>query len=1016
MTLKKGLLLPAVVFALALSSRAAEPFAFHGLRARRIGPAAMSGRITAIDCGRKDPRLIYVGTAGGGVWKSLNGGVTFRPVFESHTQSIGSLAIDPRDPDTVWVGTGEDNVRNSVSVGSGLYRSRDGGRSWDFVSFAGSERISLVLVDPGDSSVVTVAVLGHLWDAHPERGLYRTVDGGKTWKRLLYVDENTGCCDVAVDPHDGNILYAAMWQFRRWPWFFTSGGPGSGLFKSSDGGRTWRRLRRGLPAGDLGRIAVAVSPAKSTVVYATVEAKETALYRSDDKGESWRRVHAGLAVSTRPFYFSTLEADPLDPEKVYAGGLFLSISENGGAGFSAPLGASYHSDVHPVWVDPAKPQNILLGTDGGVYRSHDGGRTFLFLANLPVSQFYHVSVDMADPYNVYGGLQDNGSWQGPSRSFHVNGVANKDWENVGSGDGFHVLPHPIDPDIVYYSWQGGRLQRFQRRTKETKDIRALPRKGDPPFRYNWNAAVALSPSDPDAIYLGAQFLFRSRNRGESWERISPNLTTSDPKKLNQARSGGLTIDATSAENHCAIVTVAESPLDADVLWAGTDDGNLQCSRDGGKSWRNVVRRIPGLPPQTWCSGVEPGRHDAATVFAVFDGHRTGDMKPHVYRSDDFGATWRSLASETVQGYCQVVRQDPVHPDLLFLGTEFGLFASLDGGSSWSRFGDLPPVAVMDMVIHPREHDLVIATHGLGIMIIDDLTPLRHMRPEVLAQDAALLPSRPARMRIPTYFQEFPGDGEFAGENPNDGALVSYYLRKRHIFGELKLEILDAGGRILKTLPASRSAGLNRVGWDMKLKAPRTAASRGLGPMLLSGPMVDEGKYTVRLTQGVREFTGTIVLAADPASGHTAEDRRLRQEAVMDLYRMQEDLGFLADSIADLLRQIDVVHKGSLPAPLAGLKRKLAALHATLVQESGLMGSDRLREQVMDLFTSVSGFGGRPSASQIDNIAWLKAELRRSQEAFAAIVAADLPRCNSWLREKKLPALRLLTREEYDKKD
>jgi photosystem II stability/assembly factor-like uncharacterized protein len=1012
---------------LALRLSGDEPSLLAGLKARRIGPAAMSGRITAIDCGRKDPRLIYVGAADGGIWKSVNGGVTFRPVFERYAQSIGCLAVDPSDPETVWAGTGEANVRNSVSVGTGLYRSRDGGRSWDFMGFGDSERIAAVVVDPRDGNTVTVAVLGHLWNAGHERGLFQSRDGGKTWARLLFVDDNTGCADVAVDPRDGQVIYAAMWQFRRWPWFFTSGGPGSSLYKSVDGGKTWKRLANGLPAGELGRIAIAVSPAKSSVVYATVEAKETALYRSDDGGGSWRRVNGSLAVRTRPFYFSSLEADPLNTEKVYAAGLFFSVSENGGQSFATPLslgGGGVHSDIHPVWINPVQPAEILLGTDGGVYQSHDGGRTFLFLANLPVSQFYHVSCDMESPYNVYGGLQDNGSWYGPSSSFHSAGIANKDWVNVGSGDGFYAFPHPRDANVIYYSWQGGRLQRYDRRTRETKDIRALPGKGDPPFRYNWNAAVALSPSDPEALYLGSQFLFRSRDRGDSWERISPDLTTNDPRKLNQARSGGLTLDDTSAENHCTIVAVAESPLDHDVIWAGTDDGNLQLSRDGGTSWRNVVKNITGLPPCTWCSGVEPGRHQAGTVFAVFDGHRTGDMRPYIFRSDDFGMTWRSLAGDALRGYCHVIRQDPVDPELLFLGTEFGLFASLDGGGRWSCLRDaLPPVAVTDLAIHPREHDLVIATHGLGIQIIDDLTPLRQLSPEIMAREAAVLPSRPARMRIPTYFQEFPGDGEFAGDNAPEGAFISYYLKKRHIFGELRLDVLDAQGQLVKSLPASRNAGLNRIYWDMKLKAPRTAASRGLGPMLLSGPMVDEGAYTVRLTKGGQVFSGQITLAPDPLCGYSPADRQLRQKTVMELYRMQEELAFLADSIADLLKQIAGLTEArpgapalKLPAEVGRLRKKLAALHGTLVQSEGLFGEDRLREKVMDLFTSVSGYGGRPAAQQLDNVAYLKGAMQEAQARFARILADDLPPADRWLQGKKLPPLKLLTREEFDKKE
>jgi len=708
---------------------------FGAMEARHIGPAVMSGRIMAVEAVNREPRIIYVGAASGGVWKSINGGTTFKPIFDKYTQSIGAIAIDQSHPDTVWAGTGESCTRNSASVGTGIYKTTDGGETWKLMGLEKSERLSKIVIHPKNSDIVYVAAPGHLWNANEERGVYQTTDGGKTWQRILYVDANTGCSDLAIDPQEPNILYAAMWQFRRMPYFFASGGAGSGLYKSTNGGKTWKKLTKGLPEGELGRIAIAVAPSRPSVVYAVVEAKKTALYRSDDLGESWARVNVSFNVSARPFYFSHLVVDPKDHNRVYKPGFSLSVSNDGGQAFTSPFtgegGGAVHSDHHALWINPNNPFQLLLGTDGGVYASYDKGNTWRHLNNLPLSQFYHVSYDMAQPYNVYGGLQDNGSWSGPSQS--PNGINNRDWENVGFGDGFYVFADPADKDIVYCEFQGGNILRRHKSTGETKEIKPYPKEGEPKFRFNWNTPIALSPSNPNVMYIGAQFLFRTTNKGESWERISGDLTTNDPAKQKQEESGGLTIDNSTAENHCTIFTICESPKDEKVIWAGTDDGNLQVTQDGGKTWTNVVRNIPGLPANTWCSSVEASRHDRATAYVTFDGHQTDDMKTYVYKTTDGGKTWKAIATEAIKGYAHVIREDLANPNLLFVGTEFGLFVSVDGGEQWAQFtGNLPNVSVRDIAIHRRESDLILATHGRGIMIIDDMTPLRQITPQVLS--------------------------------------------------------------------------------------------------------------------------------------------------------------------------------------------------------------------------------------------------------------------------------------------
>jgi photosystem II stability/assembly factor-like uncharacterized protein len=1004
---------------------------FGDLRPRGIGPATTSGRIAAIDAVNDDPRIVYVGSAGGGVWKSTNGGGTFSAIFDDHVMSIGAIAIDPSKPDTVWVGTGEAWPRNSVSVGRGIYKSTDAGRSWTAMGLEKTERIARIAVRPKQSDTVFACALGHLWDANEDRGVFKTVDGGKTWQKALYVDADTGCADLAVDPQEPDVAYAALYQVRRQPYFFTSGGPGSGLYKTTDGGKTWKKMTAGLPQGDLGRIGLAIAPSRPGTLYAIVEAKETALYRSDDAGERWRKTSDGEAwfgVRARPFYFSNVRVDPADHTRLYNFSLFITASTNGGRSFEPmtlggnPFGR-VHPDHHALWINPRDPSHLVLGTDGGVYVSRDRGQSWTFSASLPVGQFYHVSVDLERPYRVYGGLQDNGSWMGPARALGGSGVRNRDWRNVGVGDGFNVFPDARDVSIVYSEYQGAQIRRFHTRTGEMKDIRPHPRAGEPKYRFNWNAAFAPSAADPAVIYLGGQFLFRSRDRGDTWERIAPDLTTNDPAKQRQRESGGLTPDNTTAENHCTIITVAESPIEPGVIWAGTDDGNVQVTRDGGGAWTNVVKNVPGLPANTWVSMIEAGRHRRGVAFASFDGHRTGDMKSYLYVTEDYGKTWRPIA-EGLDGYVHSVRQDLVRPDLLFAGTEFGLFISLDGGARWSRLTTLAPVAVHDMKIHPHEHDLVMATHGRGIQIVDDVSPLRHLTPAVLAGNLAVLPSRPAVLYVGATLRDFPGDAEFSGPNPPDGAMITYYLKSRHIFGKLSLEVLDASGKVVQTLPAGPRQGVNRVFWNMRLPAPKSAAAPGLGARTLAGPPVAEGKYTIRLTKGDDVSTGSIEIVADPLTAHPPADRERRRALLTRLYAMQAELAYVADAAADLRNQArtaaEAVRKDGTDAPAAAgaeaFARDLDDLHAALVDRSGAFAATnpQLREKVIDVYSAVLSYGGAPTASQQAYARVLDDELAAARKKFDALGAraTDL---SAKLGAAGAKPLRVMTREEFEKK-
>ncbi|HVS01327.1 MAG TPA: glycosyl hydrolase [Thermoanaerobaculia bacterium] len=1004
-----------------------ESSTFGGVEPRAIGPAVMSGRIAALTAVPTDPLTIYVGSASGGLWRSKDGGITFAPVFDGHTQSIGAVTVDPGDPETVWVGTGETWARNSVSVGDGVYKSTDGGDTWRHMGLADSERIAEVAVDPRDGDTVYVCATGHLWDDHEQRGVYKSTDGGQTWEASLQVDAATGCSSLAMDPQDPRILYAGMWQFRRQPWTFTSGGPGSGLYRSTDGGASWQEMRDGLPKGDLGRIAVAVAPSRPSTVYAVVEAAEkTALYRSDDLGLHWRETSSGFNVSIRPFYFALVVVDPQDHEIVYKPGLTLSISRDGGRSFSSPFASfsigSIHPDHHALWIDPRNPLHLILGTDGGVYESQDRGGHWRHFTNLPVSQFYRVAVDSQWPYNVYGGLQDNGSWMGPSRA--PGGIRNKHWDNVGFGDGFWTFADPEDPDLVYSEYQGGNLARVRLSTGELKDITPYPPADGARLRFNWNTPFLAAPSG--ALYVGSQYLHRSTDRGESWQRLSPDLTTDDPAKQKQMESGGLTVDNSTAENHTTLYAIAESPKDPRVIWVGTDDGNLQVTRDGGGSWSNVVGNVPGVPAHTWVSFVEASPHDAATAFVTFDGHRTGDITPYLFRTTDHGASWQPLVGgeSAVEGYAFSVRQDLERPDLLFLGTELGLWVSIDGGGRWARFaGRLPRVAVHDMVIHPEADDLVLATHGRGIWILDDLTPLRALTPEAMQQELAILPSEPAIMTLGGGLQDFGSDAEFVAPNPPQAASIHYHLAKRHLFGDFRVEVFDGAGELITTLPAGLRVGINQVQWPMRLKAPKVPPGNSLVPAF-EGPRVPEGTYNYRITKGDQTYEGQVSLVADPRSPHAAEDRKLQQETALELYRQLGRLTYVADTLEDLRDQAraraDTLGARDATArrltawadELEALRKRTVATHPA----GWLSGEEQLRERLSSLYGSVNGFAGRPTDSQLERLAVLSAELAaREEELEQKTAAATLAELGRRLQAKQLAPLVKLSREEWERK-
>lgn len=1007
---------------LSLEAQELNPAVFGEIKARHIGSATMSGRISALDALESDPRVVYVGSASGGLWKSTNGGVWFKPVFDKHNQSIGSVLIDQVRPDTVWVGTGESWVRNSVSVGDGIYKSEDGGDNWKNMGLKGTERIARIAMDPSNPDIVYAAAMGTLWAPNTERGVFKTTDGGKTWEKVLFIDENTGCADLSMDPSNPLLIYAAMWDHRRLPYTFTSGGPGSGLYKTTDGGKSWEKLSKGLPSGDYGRIAVAVAPLKPEVVYALVEAKkEGGLYRSDDKGLNWRLMNKTEAMVERPFYFSLLVPDKADTFRLYKPSFNLNVSEDGGAKFRVPIlnSNNVHPDHHALWVSKKNNHFMYLGTDGGVYRSNDQGKTWSHIRNLPVSQFYRVSVDMQNPYKVYGGLQDNGSWYAPSKS--PGGISNARWSNIGFGDGFYVFADREDPDIMYWQWQGGNFVRYYNKTGESKEIRPYEDDKTGKLRFNWNSAIAFSPSTK-AMYVGAQYLYRSFDRGDSWERISPDLTTNDPLKQKQNESGGITTDNSTAENHCTIYTIGESPLNKDIIWVGTDDGQLQLSRDGGKSWINVTPNVPGLPSNTWCSNVEPGRFDESVLYVTFDGHRHGDMKPYVYKTSDYGRSFSSLVTPGIEGYCFEVVQDLINSELIFLGTESGLFVSIDDGRNWSRLeGDFPKVSVHEMVIHPREHDLVIATHGRGIIIIDDLTPLRALKKEMLSEELVVLPSRPYYISGGSGTQTFSGDDEFVGKNPADAVYISYYMSKRHVFGDMFVEIYNPDGIKIKTLPAGTRKGINRVMWIPREKPPRVPVSKNIVGGAIFGPTLPQGEYTVKIVKEDKTWESKVELLFDPNLPHSAEDRDLQLKTARKAYNMLEELAFIDAQVQSvLLKSREYASAGgtssNMKKQLNAYADKLERLHKRMVatETGGITGEEQLREHISNVYRAVTSYQGRPTSSQIERLGVLESEIGVCRSEKDKHLGTELDAINKLLKKAGKAAITPLSTEDFQK--
>ena len=1028
MRLSKFFLTTAVCLIVDLTYGQQAPFnssTISGLGARNIGSAAMSGRISAI-AGKREPSgkiTLFVGAASGGVWKSDDAGTRYRPVFdEQPAQSIGAIALDPKNPKNVWVGTGESWTRNSVSIGNGVYKSTDGGETWTHVGLENSERVSRIVVSPKNSDVVFACVPGALWSDSPDRGLYKTTDGGKTWKQILKGPNlSTGCTEMAIDPTNPETMFACMWDFRRKGWEYRSGGDSpdkpsaSGLFRSTDGGNTWTEVtpesNKGFPKKPYGRLAVAIAPSNAKRVYAFVESPDSALFVSDDGGKTWEKRDKSNWMVWRPFYFANLIVDPKNPDRVFKPDGALIVSADAGKSFAVVGGfQGAHGDVHDVWIDSTNPQTVFAGDDGGMWYSYNGGSKWWKGNNLPVSQFYHVSLDDNDPYRVYGGLQDNSSWVGQSE--YPGGITDHQWENMYNGDGFWMFPDPADPDYIYAEYQGGEIARINRRTHEARNIKPRPNYNEK-LRFNWNTPIALSPTEKGTIYVGAQFLFRSRDHGQTRDRISPDLTTNDPQKQKQEQSGGVTVDNSSAEMHTTIYSISESPKDKSLIWVGTDDGNLQLTRDGGKTWNNVIGNIPGLPKNSWVNWVQASNFDAATAYAAFDRHTFGDMTPYVFKTTDYGKTWTPLVSaqdiKGVRGYAHVIKEDAVKPDLLFLGTEFGLWVSIDGGKNWAQFkgNHFPAVAVRDLAVQPRENDLVLATHGRGIWIVDDITPLRALTPDLLTQEVAFVSARPVQQRIEGSGGWANGDAAFVGDNPPDAAVINYYQRERHLFGKLKLEILDSSGRVIGELPASKRPGLNRVTWPMRTKPPRVPPAAQIAFAGARGPRLVPDAYTVRLTKAGKVSETKLTVGLDRRAKFNEADRKAQFEAAMKVRALFGDESALMDRILDLRKALAqgsaALSEGDpLRKNISDFDGKVDAVRKKIVattEGGAITGEERLREHTDQLYGAILSYEGKPGGYQMAYIDSLKRELADVTKEFEQLLAQDLPALNESLKTK-----------------
>ncbi len=1001
----------AILFSLSAQKMDVEQL--KGLKIRNIGPAGMSGRVTSIDVNLSNPDIIFVGTASGGVWKSESGGIDWEPVFDKEpVESIGSIAINQRNPSEIWVGTGEGNPRNSLSSGAGIFKSLDGGKTWKLMGLKETKTIHRIIIDRDDPNTVFVAALGSAWGPNEERGVFKTTDGGKTWNKILYSNDGTGCADLVADPSNPNKLIAAMWEFGRKPWTFNSGGPNSGIYVTLDGGETWKKRsdKDGLPKGDLGRIGLAIAPSKPNIVYALVEAKENALYKSTDGGTKWKKMATDDNIGNRPFYYADIFVDPNNENRIFSLWSVLSRSEDGGKSFQRWVGWKIHPDHHAFWVHPNDPDFMMEGNDGGLNISRDGGESWRFVENLPLAQFYHINYDMAVPYNVGGGMQDNGSWVGPSQVWKAGGIRNYDWQEVNFGDGFDVAIRPDDGRYVYAMSQGGNLVYMDRETGKREFIKPIHPEGVE-LRFNWNAALAQNPFHGCGIYYGSQFLHKSLDCGQSWEIISPDLTTNDSTKQKQDKSGGLTIDNTAAENFTTIIAIGPSPVDEKVIWVGTDDGNLQLTQDGGSSWTNLADRLPEARSGSWIPYIEVSQKNAGEAFVVVNDYRRNDWRPMVYHTTDFGATFSRIADEKkVSGFALSIVQDPRVPNLLWLGTDFGLYVSIDGGDHWNKWtNDYPSVATSDLKIHPREQDLIVGTFGRAAWILDDIRPFQEIartRGGVLEQPFKVFDAPDAYLA--TYRSvdgvRFVADATFVGTNRRTGAMLTIWLNKKAMkkdkkeeanedekedkssnegkkgkdkkSDKVKVRVIDEAGDTIRTFTAKVDSFMTRIYWNLSRDGVRFPSRKKPKPDadLPSGYSVLPGTYKLVVTLGKYADSTRVNVLADPRLKVSLKTLQTKNATYDEFYSLIEKATTGFNGLLDAEKTIKLVNEALVNAPDStkkeisklgkSLKDSIAQLEKRYMQPEGLKGIQRnpntLNTTLFRTFSYIGSSEGAPN--------------------------------------------------------
>ena len=929
--MKNILSLLIIIFSLNSSAQEFSMELLKNKTPRNIGPGGMSGRVTSIDVVHSNPDIMFSGTASGGLWKSTSGGIKWTPIFENEaTASIGAIAIQQSNPSVIWVGTGEGNPRNSLNGGYGIYKSLDGGKNWLLMGLEKTRHIHRVIIHPTNPDIVYAAAIGSPWGEHKERGVYKTINGGETWTKILYTNPKSGAADLVMDPQNPNKLVAAMWEHKRDPWFFSSGGEGSGMYITYDGGETWKQKtsEEGLPDGELGRIGIAIAQNKPEIIYALIEANKNGLYKSMDGGDTWKLVSENMdEIGNRPFYYAEIYVDPQNENRLFSIFTYVNVSEDGGKSFNQLMPAygvsnGIHPDHHAWWIHPTNGNFMVDGNDGGMNITKDGGSTWRFIGNLPVAQFYHINVDNEIPYNVYGGMQDNGSWRGPAYIWRSQGIRNSYWQEISFGDGFDVIP---DKDDSRYGWtmsQQGFVSRYDWKTGNNYSVRPTHPEPEINLRFNWNAAINIDPNENNTIYFGSQFVHKSTDKGETWSIISSDLTTNNPEKLNQHNSGGLTMDATGAENHCTILVIEPSEVETDMLWVGTDDGRIHYTQNGGQDWTEVTKNIKGLPKGSWIPQIKASKNVKGEALLVANDYRRFNFTPYVYRTNNYGKTWdRIVDGSDVTSYALSIVEDPEEPNLLFLGTDDGLYISIDKGDKWTKWTKgFPTVSVKDLIIHPREHDLIIGTFGRAAWVLDDIRPLR-----AIAKNKDILKEKIHLFTPPTAYQaayqqptgsRFGGDALFNGENRGGGAKFSFYLNREEVAKEevkkiepevknskikwdsIQLKIYD-GDRLIRTLKKKtpKENGIHTWTWYMDEKGTQSPSKKlKESKREPSGVSVLPGNYTTVLSYGDQVSKTRITIENDPRITRN-------QEASLEIYEVLKEMEDLKKVTANAVKQL-----------------------------------------------------------------------------------------------------------------